>query len=233
MPYYDRVNQLEETLCSFVSLYQRNDFEIIIVEDTKQTEQMSNELKELLNQYIFKNLRIKHIKSNGIKNFSPSTQFNEGVFVCHGDYLIITNPECKHEVDILGGLDLIIAENPNDYIICGCASLNKDGLFDRWYQHSVHRNKKYHFCSCISRKNFNAVKGFNEDYSIGYGYDDDSFRDRVIYSGIHIICCDDLLVSHLWHEKLRPNGYRSLLNRNKRLYEKETRFLKSKGSKTT
>ena len=189
-------------------------------------------LFSLIDKYASK-LKIDHIKCSGENCYSPSTAFNDGAKISTGRYLIITNPECKHEVDILGGLDLIIDENPNVYIVCGCASLNKDGSFDRWYQHSVHRNKKYHFCSCISRKNFNAVKGFNEDYSIGYGYDDDSFRDRVIYSGITVICCDNLLVSHLWHEKTRPNNYRSLLNRNKRLYEKETRFLKSKGSKTT
>lgn len=227
MPYYDRQEQLKETLKSFVSLYRnRDDYEIIIVEDSKQTEEMEKELQKVLFSSIFSDLFFYIIKSKGKNNYSPSIQYNEGAAKSSGKFLILTNPECKHEVDILGGLDVLLNKNQEQYIVCGCQSLDKGNNFKRWYQHTKHRNARYHFCSCISRVNYYKVGGFNDVYSDGYGYDDNSFRDRVIYSGINLNCQDDLLVSHLWHPKKRPLNYRFLLERNSKLYQKETEMLR-------
>jgi GT2 family glycosyltransferase len=68
---------------------------------------------------------------------------------------------------------------------------------------------------------YKAIGGFNEEYTQGYGYEDNSFRDRIIKAGILVVLNDDLLVTHQWHAKVHPKDYRPLLNRNKAIYDKE------------
>ena len=221
MPYYDRIDLLRQTFRSFAEFYHdREDFEVVIVEDQKQTEKMQVELRELISafQRVFP---IICIKSRAGICYNPATAYNEGVEVSRGTFLLLTNPECRHDVNILRGLDSHFFHGEEKYVICACKSLKADGKMHMWYQHSEHRNACYHFCSAIRKDLYQSFGGFNEEYTQGYGYEDNSFRDRVITSNIPIICNDELLVTHLWHTKVHPKDYRPLLNRNKALYAKE------------
>lgn len=225
LPYYDRIQQLKNTLDSFIKFYNtRDDYEVILVLDQKQTESMNNQLNYLLWDYLGR-ITIKVIYSSAKISFSPSTAFNDGVHVSSGVYIILSNPECLHETDILKESDKIFEENKNVYIICGCKSLNQKGEMDRWYQHTKYRDECYHFCSCISKENYENVGGFNEAYTTGYGYDDNSFRDRVKAEGLEFCKCDDMIVSHQWHDQIRPAAYRQLLQQNKEIYQKEFKEL--------
>ena len=219
LPYYDRLSQLETTLKSFVELYSdRKDFEIIIIEDRKQKPQMTVDLLGLLGDSDFIKLKWKYIKCSADISFSPATAFNDGAKESNGEFLIITNPECKHDVDILSELDKEFESDTESYIICACKSINKNGTFHRWYQHTKHRNRMYHFCSAISKEIYFKIGGFDERFTKGISYDDNAFIDNIIKSDIKVKVRDDLIVSHLWHKKNRPYGYRSLLARNKKLY---------------
>ena len=51
----------------------------------------------------------------------------------------------------------------NRYVVCACKNVHDfklAGKFrpmytkERWYQHSKHRNKQYHFCTALSDKNY-------------------------------------------------------------------------------
>jgi len=226
LPYYDRLNQLVITLSSFFFYYMdRNDYEVILIRDQKQTQEMNLDLDRTL-QPFYHLMNIKIIDTKAKVSFSPSTAYNEGVRVSSGAFLIITNPECKHDINILSEMDKEFDQNPNVYIICGCKSLEKDGTMERWYQHSIKRNCNYHFCSGISKENYWKAGGFNERYTPGYGYDDNSFRDRIHSIRIPFLVRDDMIVSHQWHQKLRPMAYRELLQRNKDLYHKESKGLR-------
>jgi len=222
-PYYDRLPQLKRTFISFVDKYtHRSDWEVIIVEDSKQTEQQSQELEDFLLS-VKEHIPFIWIKSQAKNAYNPSQAFNEGVQVSIGDIIILSNPECSHTTDILSGLDEEFEKDPDCYVVCSCLALKEKKGENKWYQHSKYRNECYHFCSAISQANFKSIQGFDERYTQGYGYDDNSFRDKVKRAGLHFVLRDDLLVLHQWHSKVRPINYKELLYRNRRLYESESR----------
>jgi len=223
MPYYDRIEQLRNTLESFVRLYSdRDDFQVVIVLDNKLTVGMERQYYSLTSEYN-EHLQISTIWSSGQNVYNPATAFNEGADWASGEILILTSPECQHEINILAGLDIEFEKTKDVYVVCACKALTHTGKMKMWYQHSEHRNAQYHFCTALSAENYNKVGGFNEEYTSGYGYDDNSFRDRIKRAGIPFINRDDLLTIHQWHEKIRPENWRELLKRNKLLYESEFR----------
>ena len=231
MPYYDRLAQLERTLISFGHHYHsRDDYEIIVVEDKKNTDG----LNELLARFIHLPLRWFRM---GIceENHTPSKHYNEGAKIAHGQYLILTNPECLHLTDILGGCDRILAGEPEYvYIVCACRHVTRcsmgpsgfDSLSYRegsWYQHSRLRNKQLNFCSIIPAAFYRAIGGFDEEFGPGYAYADDDFRDRVKANATRLFVNDDLVVLHQEHRKFHSyvSGaeYRYRIDRNRQLYE--------------
>lgn len=220
IPYYDRLDQFAQTLRTFHEFYSvRTDWELVVVDDSKSTPVMTKHLFILLDSY--PDFNVNYVRSMASGAWNPSTAFNEGVQASNGGILILTNPECKHSCDILSELDKEFSESINTYVICACMSLKKDGSFHMWYQHSKERNEKYHFCSAISKENYYRAGGFNDAYTSGYGYDDNSFRDRVLRLNGPVSVRDDLVVIHQWHPKVRPADYRRLLDRNRKIYNQE------------
>ena len=224
MPYYNRAKQLEETLKSFDRLYcGRDDFEVVIVRDSKCDYAMNRELADIVEPYDFPIIMIDCKTEKPCYN--PATAFNNGAAISAGEYLILTSPECSHQDNILAGLDEEFGARPFSYVVCACWAVNrkkkKNAPEGVWYQHGEHNNKQYHFCSCLLKKLYLSVGGFDERFTDGYGYDDDAFRDRVRNKGIFFKNRDDLVVFHQLHEKVKPANCRALLERNRTLYETE------------
>jgi len=219
LPYYDRSLLLEVTLESFEGFYSsREDWEVVIVEDFKNVKDttLNTELKEVIKKF---SLPVRIVE--GFEDsFNPSVLFNLGAKQAQGEFLILSNPECRHVVDVLSGLDEEFEYDKDCYVVCACRALNEDGSFYRWYQHSEHRNACYHFCSAISQENYWRIGGFDERFKDGYGYDDNAFRDRVARGGVPFVVRDDLVVEHQWHRKVRPGNYRQALRHNRELYKR-------------
>jgi len=221
LPYYDRLSQLGNTFDSFEKFYsKRNDFEVIIVEDQKNTHKMSLDLFLLIDEFL-NSFNIIYYRSEVKNTVCPVVAYNEGSKLANGKYLVITNPECQHDTDVLSGFDEEFEKNENYYIVCACRAIDKHGRPYRWFQHTKERNLKYHFCSALLKDNYKQMGGFNEEYVNGYCYDDNSFRDRIKQFGLQFVTRDDLVVNHLWHKKARPKNYKELLERNKRIYNME------------
>lgn len=225
LPYYHRPEQLRRTLQSFVAeYYYRNDFELIIIEDQKQTENQSLELESLLYEYK-SNIFFIWIRSQAKNAYNPAQAYNEGAAIARGKFVVLTSPECMHAVDILEGFDQEFTKQEESYVICACKAFQQNNKFHMWYHHTEHRNVEYHFCSALLKESyFSRVGGFNEAYTQGYGYDDNSFLLRIQKAKIPIIHRDDLLVHHLWHEKVVPSTYKELLKRNRNLFEQEKMY---------
>ena len=222
MPYYDRAGQLEKTLFSFVNFYsyRKESFEVIIIEDSKNVKdnKKHNDLLNTLKKF-YSLLNIKHFLHKGPETVNPVRLFNIGAKASFGEYLIITNPECVHSVDILKGFDEEFDKNKEVYIVCSCESLDKENNHHRWYHHSEFKNTCYHFCSVLLKETYFKVGEFDEEFNGGYGFDDNAFRDNLIINNITFILRDDLKVNHLYHPKVRPSNYKELLKINKKLYE--------------
>lgn len=226
MPYYKRAEQLHSTLNSFIHFYHnRKDYEIILIADTKCDNSDKTLLNIVLNAH--NKLKIKWITGTFNDSYSPSTNYNIGSDYAEGKFIILTNPENMHAVDILSGLDEEFEKSKDSYVICSCLSVQDkylpvnpiNDVKGQWYQHSVHRNIGAHFCSAISRNNYFKIDGFSEEFSAGVGFDDDDFRNKVQKAGIPFVYRDDLMTLHLFHEQASKDM--NLFHRNQKLYNEK------------
>jgi hypothetical protein len=228
LPYCKR-NSFRSSLISFVyhysqnPYYPRNDFEVVVIEDitNKESATHHNELMAIIDEFKDK-INIVYCLDE-FRSHNSAKKYNVGFKNSTGQFMVLSNPETFHEVDILSGFDEEFSINPNSYIICSCRAMTfakpsidtfeeyRNSQFFRWYQHSRMNNRCLHFCSALSRENFIRVGGFDERYCSGIAYEDDSFRHRVQANGIPFVLRDDLIVIHIEHER----GY---LEQNQLLY---------------
>jgi hypothetical protein len=223
MPFYKRYSQFEKTLSSLVFWYEeRKDIEVIIVFDSKVTRQEARQVELLIMKTPEINVNTIYRKSFGC---NPCVSFNIGAQTANGEFLVITNPECYHIDNILGGFDEEFAKNKDVYVVCACKALTKEYTMKTWYQHSVFKNKEYHFCSALHKDNYWKIGGFDERFANGISYDDDAFREAIKKAKIPFVHRDDLVVNHLYHRKLRPPNAKSMLKLNEEIYK--TYYLES------
>lgn len=239
IPYHKRVSLFNNTLISFNHWYgTRNDVEILLGVDQKTWSDIHE--KEALLTLIdkFPTLKIKYLEVHGFPNtYNPSAAFNLCAKEAEGKYFIITNPECFHNNNVLSEIDNFLnVSNEDYYFVCSCENgiveKNPIDKFEEfsykhhsWYQHSKYRNLCYHFCSIISRENYNKIGGFDERFMDGIAYDDDDFKEKISYHGIKIVPLDTTLVIHQHHP---PEIYSApdrgkRIAHNKNLYEANQR----------
>lgn len=219
MPFINRVTQLYWTLERMKTLWgDRRDFEVVVVIDSKETEENRQKVIGFI-QYFSPYVRLKIVVDGSVDCYNPSPLFNQGAKVASGEFLIVTNPECSPETDVLAGLDEEFEKDPNAYVICACRSLYPNGGFERWYEHSIYRPKGFHFCTALKASHYRGMGGFDEGYSKGWAYDDNDFRETVKAYGLTFVRRDDLIVAHQAHARSHPpSGYGAMLERNRKLY---------------
>ncbi|MBI3985519.1 MAG: glycosyltransferase [Lentisphaerae bacterium] len=202
MPYYHRPLQFESTLASFAGQYPTDLYELIVIEDRKNLKDAGKHAAflEVVDRFRDR-VRFKILECREpIRN--PCKLYNWGAAEAEGRYLVITNPECRHPVNILAGCTEEFARQAC-VIVCACASLGPDGRFERWFQHSIHRNARLCFCCVMEKKHYIHMGGFDPLFSDsgGIAWGDNDFADRLPDAGVPIVVRDDLLVEHQHHEK--------------------------------
>jgi len=217
MPYHKRASQLAVTLTSFLRRYQRNDYEILVGEDYKNVLDLEEHcaLSKVIGDFSHE-LNIQTIITGNDICWNPSIAFNELASRAQGRFLVITNPECLHETDVLAGFDEAFEQDSDQYIICACRIPSR-----QWYQHSVHRPAKVHFCAALSKEQYNKIGGFDEEYAKGVCFEDDDFRNTIIANDILITQRDDLVVVHQSHCKSKPANYPALHVVNKTYFNRK------------
>lgn len=101
-----------------------------------------------------------------------------------------------------------------------------------WYNHSIHRPASYHFIGAMTKKNMDALNGFDERYSNGIGFDDDEFLFRVKLMGLDVKIHDKPFGIHQWHYSENnffansPN-VSDALQKNQNLFNNETKKAKT------
>ena len=213
MPYLKRSEQLKNTIASFIHHYKdRDDYELVIVEDVKNRKDVEEHEKLLKTLKFFDDYADKVcIESEFFDCYNPAPLFNLGVEKSRGEFIVITNPEVMHHGNVLEGLDKAFAENKDQYVVCSCLNVvnynELEGDIENfyfepqmWYQHSKHRNAMFHFCSAISKVQYERIGGFDEIFSLGVAYDDDDFRETVKRNNIPFYLADDLLTLHQAHD---------------------------------
>lgn len=219
IPYHKR-DSFQRTLESFKKFYsERTDYEVIIVESKWNFEDAieKKKLRDIIET--FKDIIPLYLYQNTDSGYSCAPAYNLAFSKCCGDFIILTNPESPHTLDILSEFDKIFKQNKDCYIVCACEAIQADGSHYNWYQHSIYNNRKLHFCSSLSRKNWLKTNGFCEEYSMGAAFEDNDFLERVKLLNIPIIVRDDLLVQHIEHDRSYILENLKLEDINRKLYQ--------------
>lgn len=221
IPYKDRQHQLTNTLLSIKS---KIDFNVIIINDDSP---------DILLPKVDYHIEVIKLKDKQWNN--PDPVYNTGLLAAKKydpDIIILQNPECYHEGDILTHAK----ENcTNDnYLSYGCYSLNKGSNTDvitnnigasrdgqeAWYNHSIYRPVGYEFCAAITYENIVKLNGYDERMMYGWGYGDTYLQHRIKLLGLKIKIIDSPFVFHQWHYGAKADYNNSLnINKNKEMIE--------------
>lgn len=217
LPYYRRP-ELRKALESFAHHYVgRDDYEVLVVEDSKNEADYNRHVELDCIIYEFsRKMKIRYFLDEKV-SYNPAHKYNLGVSAAEGQFIVLSNPEVVHDTNILAGLDEAFAKDPEVYVVCACAAIDK-GVLISWYQHSRMRNALFHFCSAMSKANYQKVGGFDEVYCGGIGFEDEDFVRRVTMAGIRVIPKDDLITAHLEHDKEYIDSHRDLVEVNRNIF---------------
>jgi glycosyltransferase involved in cell wall biosynthesis len=204
--YYNRRPQLLNTLKSIQSSSLKNDTEVIIIDDASDKK---HEIIDLPSLYPDLNFKIYSFKKEEKWWSCPVVPVNKGISMATGDNILLLCAECMLVGDVLKDIQDRIKEN--DYLVYATFALDKESsekinysqLKGMWYQHSIHNNRGFNFCSAMTRKDMLDLGGFDERYGWGVSYGDDDFILRVKRKGMNIIPIDNPLCFHQWHESMQ------------------------------
>jgi hypothetical protein len=229
------------------------DVQIVIVDDSSN---LSEQL--VLHKLKQTGLHIDYIRLNNERKFwiNPCVNYNIGFkFVC-GDKVIIQNPEVCHVGDVVKYVadnlsdnkylvfDVIALRTPADNQLLhasGFKSFNNLVRYTNfhWYQHHKDYNRGFHFLAALSKKDLDAIGGFDIDYCMGVCFDDDALVDMMKFNNISIIPVPHdqftLFGIHQWHTSTYSGmGSSDLHNRNLLLskrdyFNKHKEYFKLKG----
>lgn len=248
MAYHNRRTQLVRTLDSInKTKYDKKLLEIIIINDCSSNEHNINDLPIIYNELNIKLFNVDKIDKDWVNS---CVTYNIGFSYIKYDKVIIQNPECYHNDDILTYTDKNLTDKK--YLSFGCYSLNThetnnknyeyiellDKKFDLacssgWYNHTEYRPSYYHFCSAITKDNLSELKGFDEDYKDGIGWDDNEFLHRINLLGLDTKIINEPFVFHQSHSSenyrynnLSPKGEKDqknkLFHNNEMIYNNKT-----------
>ncbi len=88
-----------------------------------------------------------------------------------------------------------------------------------WYNHSIYRPHKLHFCSAIMKKDLDDLGGFDERYAKGIAYDDNDFLLRVQRKAMKIEMIDKPFVIHQFHKATQYAQQQELVRKNFLIYQ--------------
>lgn len=170
------------------------DFETIVLNDGihDETEAICHKYKQKLNlRYVFTG----HRNLNGkIKWRVPGFAINIGAKLSRGQILIISCAEMFHLNDCISHLSFPLLSNPKligmpiarddqDSSFLNNLLATDGGVdFNAFYNNYPGLNTSLPFLTSISREEFFAIGGYDEDF-IGIGYDDNDLMLRLIKSG--------------------------------------------------
>ena len=236
LAHYNRKNLLLKSLKSIEQSKYASDIEVVIVDDASSEE---NRLDDIVTNYKFK-INLITQKPENKDYINPCVPYNIGFREAKSDIVLIQNPECYHVGDVIDhALSNITDDN---YITYATYALSKEdtatleskelnitgnasngGQQEGWYNHSTINPRPLHFASCITKKNLDALGGFDEAYANGIGFDDDELLMRIKDNGLKVQICDSPFVLHQNHydENAYENRFQSsphLFDKNKKLY---------------
>lgn len=231
IPSYNRIELLKWNLLSMSKQDLPEDFEVIVLNDGTDdgTEQLCDTYKDRLNiKYIFTGQR-NVVGQNTWR--VPGFAINIGVKHSTGDILLFCCAEMYHINDTINMITEVYSTKGSEKLLAIPRAKDDDG---RFLSHLPHmdgeyditnyvsqpdlENVKFPFFLAMRRSVFEAIGGYDEDFT-GTDYDDSDLVERLLaYGCSHIVT--DAMVIHLWHPRLSMTADRiPRFEHNKKLYE--------------
>lgn len=185
----NRLEQFKNTKLAYDEFPEVKEF----VMPTRSYEQV---YKYLDDNELMKDIRL--IPYTHEKGYNPSKALNIGAREAKYDNLIVSSPEVKPITPILTQLTELAGQN----VICAVTEQGLDGslvvLVESGYRTDT---PAMYFMAMFNKADVEKINGWDEDFMLGYAYEDNDFGDRFMRAGLKFIVRDDIRGLHQYHPR--------------------------------
>lgn len=162
---------------------------------------------------------IKYEYNNG---FNPSMALNIGVKNAKYDTIIITSPEVKPVTRVLDQLEPLIGNN----IVCHTLDENSSGdtrdLVSRSFREDT---PGMYFLAMFNKSDIAKINGWDNDFMLGYAYEDTDFGMRWVKAKLPFMISDDIVALHQFHERKETTPNRLQINYDKVRFNQDNNII--------
>lgn len=157
-----------------------------------------DEIKPYLEEHdLMKDVRlIPYVHELG---YNPSKALNLGFKNAKYDRVIITSPEVMPKTQVLEQLEQVLEQN----IVCQVFDQAEDGTTNFSLVNNAYRseNPGMYFLAMFQKKDIEVINGWDEDFMLGYAYEDNDFGDRWVRAGLPFSIREDIQAVHQYHPR--------------------------------
>lgn len=130
--------------------------------------------------------------------FNCSKALNLGVKNANYDNIVITSPEVKPRTDVLTQFEEAKGRN----IICKVDDEDEEGnLTPLVYKGYRSDTPAMYFLAMFNKEDIETINGWDEEFMLGYAYEDNDFGDRWKRAGLPFEIREDIQAVHQYHPR--------------------------------
>ena len=208
-PYFNRSELFEQTLQSFLEQEGRDDieYELLVIDDGSVEDPALPLVQRYADRLPLRCIRIDTPRWPHGRPFqtpaganNPALANNVGIQQARGDKIVLTSPEVRH------------TKRTNLAQLTGWALPPRTVLYADVWDPDYHMwisggpgQRALHFLALFWRVDLVAVGGMDEDYLLGWAWEDTEFTDRLRAAGCAVEFSGDAIVAHhLTHMRPEP-----------------------------
>lgn len=194
----DRLDLLKQSLEKYVLFGIPDYFEYIIITRSINKDDLDFEK--------FPFLRIIRYEHN-YKYFCQVKALNIGVVNSKYNNILVTSPEVYPKTNVLKQL----SELPRGNYVCEVLdqSITGEETSILTKRRTVWKNPGFHYLALLKKEDIYVINGWDEDFILGFGYDDRDFGNRWIRAGLPFEIKYDIIGVHSYHYRpKRCTGFR-------------------------
>lgn len=145
--------------------------------------------------------------------FNCSKALNLGVRNAKYDSIIITSPEVRPISNVLKQFSKLVGKN----VIAQVFDLDEKGEITMSLVNFGYRsqNPAMYFLAMFNKADIQKINGWDEDFMLGYAYEDDDFGSRWLRAELAFEVHDEIQAEHQYHQRLETIAGGTDINHNK------------------